>query len=296
MSHCYALFCLFIFNFGINIYYRFLSEGAYNFNLTAIYNYAMKGIITIAYVGGHLNLVFFIPPRFANLMKLFRLLENEINEDNDQRIFIQIRRFALCILTFLILLVDKVLNNIYLLTTSLLHWFVLLQRLEIDFLCLYLDISNQYPVLESIVGFFLGWTQMFIQLSLILFAVCCYAAASSLDLIQREIDRFDLVKMSPLLALNQLKKWKRCHALVSEIFDEIDDCFSPSIFLSVIHLLVRLIDHFVFKDCLCLSFATIDDAEDSSVFSQYIFMLSLICFPVDHLRFKVSNQETRSII
>ena len=103
MSHCYALFCLFIFNFGINIYFRFLSEDEYNYKFTSIYNFVTNGIITITYVSDHSISLFFIRPRFANLMKLFRLLENEIN---DQRIFIQIRRFTLCILTLNLLLVD----------------------------------------------------------------------------------------------------------------------------------------------------------------------------------------------
>ena len=131
--------------------------------------------------------------------------------------------------------------------------------MEIDGISLYADISNQLTVLYTVVDFLAGWTQMFIQLSLILFAVSCYAAAVTLDSIQREINRFDLVKMTPLLALNRLKKWKRCHALVSEIFDSIEDCFSPTLFLSVIFLLIRFIDQFIFSDCLCLQFATIAD-------------------------------------
>ena len=56
-----------------------------------------------------------------------------------------------------------------------------LQRLEIDGISLYADISNQLTVLYTVVDFLAGWTQMFIQLSLILFAVSCYAAAVTLD-------------------------------------------------------------------------------------------------------------------
>lgn len=67
------------------------------------------------------------------------------------------------------------------------------------------------------VDFVIGWMEMFLTFSLILFAACCYAVAciASLDLIQREINRFYLIKMPPFLALNRLKKWKRCHALIA---------------------------------------------------------------------------------
>ena len=160
------------------------------------------------------------------------------------------------------------------------------KRLQIDGLFLYNDILYQNSVVDTVMNFFVGLVETFFTFSLILFATCCYAAASTLHSIQREINRFDLIKMSPLCALNRLRKWRRCHQLVSDIVDTIGDCFAPTLFLSVNILLIRLIHELVFADCFCLIFHYVA-VINYTFFVQSVYILSLICFSVDHLQVKV---------
>ena len=107
LNHLYALVWLVIFTSGINYYYFFFSYIGNYSKLTPIYTYTFNALEMIAHVGCHFNLLFFIRPRFANLMKSFHLLENE---HNDQRIFIRVRRFVLFSLTFALLLVSLLLS------------------------------------------------------------------------------------------------------------------------------------------------------------------------------------------
>ena len=128
----------------------------------------------------------------------------------------------------------------------------------------------------------------FITLSLVLFAICCYATAASFDLIKQEISRLNLIKMSPPVALNRLRKLKRCHALVCDTVDEIDDCFGPTLLLSISYFLIRFINSFVrqFSDCFFPGF-DLQTAISLTTFIELFYWLSLICVPVNHLRFKV---------
>ena len=141
-------------------------------------------------------------------------------------------------------------------------------------------------------NFFCGVPQFYVMMSVVLFAVCCYAAASSLNSIEEEIIRFHRIEMmSPLFASHCLRKWKRSHALICCTIDAIDDCFSPTLFLSVTFIFLKLIDGFVdqFMDCFCIAFDIITFT-NFNYFSQFIFWLALVCVPVNNLRFKVNRQ------
>ena len=92
--------------------------------------------------------------------------------------------------------------------------------------------------------------------------------------------------MSPLLTLNRLKKWRRCHALIADAVDAIGDCFAPTFFLSVSLIIIVSIETFVKADCLCFT-VDIRTVANYFFFSQFIFDFSLICGPVDQLQFKV---------
>ena len=161
---------------------------------------------------------------------------------------------------------------------------------------LYADISDGLPIFAIIWNFILGFPQLFVSLNLILFAVCCYGAASSLNAIEEEIIQFHRIKMmSSLFTLHRLRKWKLSHALVCDTIDEIDDCFGPTLFLSVPFILIRFMDSIFPQsmDCFCIglwSVSVLNFLTKLCYFVQYIFWLSLVCFPVNHLRFSVQNQ------
>jgi len=161
---------------------------------------------------------------------------------------------------------------------------------------LYADIYDGLPIFAIIWNFILGFPQLFVSLNLILFAVCCYAAASSLNAIEEEIIRFHRIKMmSPRFASHCLRKWKLNHALVCDAINEIDDCFGPALFLSVPFILIQFMDSIFPQsmDCFCIglwSDSVLNFLTKLCYFVQYIFWLSLVCFPVNHLRFKVQHR------
>jgi len=136
-------------------------------------------------------------------------------------------------------------------------------------------------------------SKLYLNLSLVLFGVCCYAAASSLNSIEEEMIRFHRIKiMSPLFASHCLRKWKRSHALICDTIDAIDDCFGPTLFLSVTCILIQLIDGFFhqFMDCFCFSF---DIVTVGNIYAlvELILLVSLVCFSAKHLRCKVQYRH-----
>ena len=163
-----------------------------------------------------------------------------------------------------------------------------MQRLEIDTIFLVQEIDDGETVIDIVLDYLLGWVNFYPILSLVLFAVCCFASASSLNSIQQEMNRMSSIKMSPSLALNYLRKWKRCHAMVRSTVTAIDYCFGPSLFLSVPLILIKFINLFVkeFSECLCFKLDILSIAHYSA-FVEFLLALSLVCFPIDYLRFKV---------
>ena len=101
MTNIYALMWL-IFNFGVNVYVRFISLAFFFYELTASYNLVLDVSFTISAIGSHLILLFFIRPRFATVMQSFRLVEHQLN---DHHLFIKVRRFAIASVTLTLLLV-----------------------------------------------------------------------------------------------------------------------------------------------------------------------------------------------
>ena len=148
-----------------------------------------------------------------------------------------------------------------------------LQRLEIECVVLYRDIIFPTATSHVILEFFSAWHQIYFTLSLVLFAICCYAAAASLDSIQQEIIRFDLLQIkSPLVVSYRLEKWRRCHILICDMVDTIDDCFSPTLFLSVFYALIRIIDLLV-NQFITVFFST----RDRRVCGYNLFILCFVC-------------------
>ena len=165
---------------------------------------------------------------------------------------------------------------------------ILFQRATIDSIFLYLDIVINMSTIDIILDQFIGWPHSYYTLSLSLFAVSCYAAASTLDSMQEEIKKFHLIEMSPLLAMNRLKKWKRCHASVCDTVDAINHCFGSTLFLAIIYTLIRFITLFVaeFAEGFDLT-VSLNRIANFSGFIQFVYWLVLVCAPVDHLRTKV---------
>jgi len=138
-------------------------------------------------------------------------------------------------------------------------------------------------------------SKLYLNLSLVLFGVCCYAAASSLNSIEEEMIRFHRIKMmSPLFASHCLRKWKRSHALICDTIDAIDDCFGPTLFLSVTYILIQLIDGFFiqFPNCFCFSFEFVS-FEIIYAVVEPILLVSLVCVSASakHLRSKVQYRH-----
>ena len=111
LTHFYALFCLILAR-SISIFWHFLGPidsavTAANdylklFRFTTAYSSTVFFIHLIAHVGNHLILLLFIRKRFPALMKIFCQLQNELS---NQRVFIKIRRFTICCITFSLFLV-----------------------------------------------------------------------------------------------------------------------------------------------------------------------------------------------
>lgn len=99
LSNCSALIW-FMLNLGLNVYIRFLSNFSSAKTLTDLRSTHV--IFTIAYVGSHLILLLLIRPRFAAVMRSFRLLGNRLQDD---KMFIRIRRFSIVCFGFAFLLV-----------------------------------------------------------------------------------------------------------------------------------------------------------------------------------------------
>jgi hypothetical protein len=101
LSNGYALIW-FMLNLGLNIYIRFLSNFSFAKTLTDLYYRSTHVIFTIAYVGSHLILLFLIRPRFAAVMRSFRLLGRCLQ---DEKMFFRIRRFSIVCFGFAFILV-----------------------------------------------------------------------------------------------------------------------------------------------------------------------------------------------
>ena len=170
-------------------------------------------------------------------------------------------------------------------------WFyLLLQRLVLGLLQFFIDWSDEGLEIHEILWHsFLSLPLMYLDFSLVLFAACCYAAASSLNSIQEEIRRLHAIKiMSPLFAWHCLRKWKRSHALVCDTVIAIGDCFGPILVLSVSFIFIRLIFLFVkeFKFMIVSDFP-VELALSWLNVAHLISLFSIPCILVDHLRFKV---------
>ena len=125
----------------------------------------------------------------------------------------------------------------------------------------------------------------YVDWSLVLFAVCCYAAASSLNSIEEKIIRFN--SDSTLLNFHCLQKWKRSHAHICSAIDAIGDCFGLiTLLLFITHILIVFIDWFIipFLNCFCPAF----DVWTVLNFCQFV-LLSLVDVSVNHLQFKVQH-------
>ena len=146
---------------------------------------------------------------------------------------------------------------------------------------------GQTNILQILVIGIAHGMHIYIITSVFLFCIVTYTCASAFHSVYKHIRNFNNEPSeSSLISTDQLQMWKLRIQLISRTVSAINYCFGWVLLITFCLLFISFI---------CTTFWIVNSAfsstsksmVDCSFLAHNIIMLSMICFPVDHLRFNV---------
>ena len=134
---------------------------------------------------------------------------------------------------------------------------------------------------------------VYVTAALLLFCIVTYVCASIVSSIYKRAGVFNDERVKLLIPIkncNQLKLWKRWYQLSCQSVASINFCFGWTLLFSLCFIFVGFINStfWMFNSNLYLRFSETSKIVVDLIFFIYtVILLTIICFPVDHLRSQV---------